>query len=65
MHRQLAASERQPLRISTCAKQLEVTLDPEVQNLLLEETHSSDADPVFDLWFHKLIATAADDYNAV
>ncbi|KAF8318314.1 hypothetical protein F5887DRAFT_1073440 [Amanita rubescens] len=57
------ASERQPLRISTCLKKLEVNLDPDVQNLLLEPVVSGV--PVFDLWFHKIVATAANDYNAV
>lgn len=42
---------------------MEVMVDPEVQNLLLEPPVSSDT--VFDLWFHKLIATSGGDYNDV
>lgn len=45
---------------------MEFVLDPDVMNLLLEPGVLTDsADTAFDLWFHALMASSANDYNDV
>ena len=53
-------------RISVCTKQMELILDDLVLNMLLEPGSMTDgADRAFDMWFHALLATSGNDYNAL
>lgn len=58
--------KRIPFHISVCTQDMEFVLDPDVMNLLLEPGVLTDsADTAFDLWFHALMASSANDYNDV
>ncbi|KAF8332195.1 hypothetical protein F5887DRAFT_1080942 [Amanita rubescens] len=61
----LQPSRHRPcLHISVCAKQMDVTLEPDLMNLLLEPgSMTNGADTAFDLWIHSLLATADNNYN--
>ena len=53
-------------RISVCTKKMELILDDLVLNMLLELGSMTDGgDLAFDKWFHALLATSGNDYNAL
>lgn len=65
-HPELTDSENHsPLYFHTCPKILDVKMGQLLMNLLVEPINSLDPthDTRFDVWFHKLIVHAANDYN--
>ena len=53
-------------QISVCTKQMELILDDLVLNMLLElGSMTNRADRAFDMWFHALLATSGNNYNAL
>lgn len=53
-------------RISVCTKKMELILDDLVLNMLLEPGSMTEGgDLAFDKWFHALLATSGNDYNAL
>ncbi|KAF8325297.1 hypothetical protein F5887DRAFT_926200 [Amanita rubescens] len=59
----LPSRHRASVVIHTCFKEMSIVLDPDVKNLLLEPNDK--AQTIFDLWFHVLMASSANDYNAI
>jgi hypothetical protein len=59
----LPSRHRASVAIHTCFKEMSIVLDTDVKNLLLEPNDK--AQSIFDLWFHVLMESSANDYNAI